>query len=146
MQIKQFYTICTGYCHKENRDTKIDWYDSLRSLKTKDGYFFHLCPFDYPVYTTFEEADQTCRSNWNDLMYENHDNYAKVCEYIMSPTGIWRLCHEWIYSIEEDYTIKIPIQNEKGVYKLFSELIFPEEGEVVEEKVYKDVGRKIRNH
>ena len=138
MQINQFYVIRTGYCHKESGDKKINWYDSVMNMKTKCGYrHFQFHPFEYPVFTTFEEADQACRSDWNDLMYENCDNYAKVCEYTMSSIGIWNLTHEWIYSTEDNFDIKIPIENENGIYTLFSEATFSDEEEKISEKIYK---------
>ncbi len=125
MQLNKIYLIRTGHFHKQNGDTQIDWYD-------KDL-------LQFPVFTTFEEADLACRCDWNNLMYENWDNYAKICEHTMTTWGTWYISHEWIYCTDEDFQIETPLPKEKGVYKLFQEKEISQEGVILKEIVYKEI-------
>ncbi len=140
MELQKFYIIETGAFHPEEGNKEINWYDNLKNETTESGYKrWHFYPFEYPLFTTFEEADKACRSDWNDLMYEGSDNFAKVCEYSMQDYGIWYLSHEWFYTTEDDYEILKPVENDEGVYTLYKEIEFSTDGKRYKEIQYKDL-------
>lgn len=139
MEIKKIYTIITGHFYKENGDKQIDWYDDIKLKISESGYrYFQFHPFEYPIFTTFEEADKACRSDWHDMMFEGWDNYAKICEYT-NEAGLWNLTHEWFYTTEKEYDVLQQIENEKGKYKLFKENSLTEEGIKINEILYKRI-------
>ncbi len=140
MELRKFYIIKTGFFHPDEGNKEIDWYDDLKNETTESGYKrWHFYPFEYPLFTTFEDADEACRSDWNDLMDEIWDNFAKVCEYTMTEDGIWYLSHEWFYTTEDDYEIIKPVENDEGAYTLYKETGFLMNGKRSMEILYKDL-------
>ncbi len=140
MKLNKFYIIKTGYFYPEKNTKEIYWYDDLKNEITEFGYKRgHFFPFEYPLFTTFEEADKACRSDWNGLMYEDWDNFAKVCEYKMTDEGTWYLSCEWFYTTEDDYEIIKPLKNDEGIYKLYKETEFLVNGNRSAEILYKEL-------
>lgn len=143
MEIRKFYIIETGAFYPKKGDKEINWYDYLKKEMTKSGYKrWHFYPFEYPLFTTFEEADKACRSDWNGFMYESCDNFAKVCEYTMTEEGLWYLSHEWFYTTEDNYNVVKPVENDEGSYTLYKEIGFLQNGKHSFEVLYKDLRLK----
>lgn len=128
MQLSKFYIIRTG---RSDSDTGEEfWYETVKTEKLENGYLwseFH--PFEYPLFTTFEEADKACRSDWGGLMYECCDNLAKVQEYTMTDWGTWYISTEWVYSVDG-----MQYNSSSDVYGLCKIRKFSNDGDLVSEE------------
>lgn len=120
MEITKFYVIETG---RKEESQQADWYGSLALKDEKDGFkSYQFNPFEYPIYTTFEEAERSCTGDWQGVMYEYCDNVARILEYSANEEtgGYYQLTHVWNYTHE--MAVK---QGSNSVYTLVSEKAYP---------------------
>lgn len=130
MEINKYYIIKTGKFYPDEGDKEVKW-SERGAQKLSCGYSERdFYPFDNPMFTTFEEADEACRNDWCGMLYEEYFNYAKVLEYTMGRFGDWNLTKEWVYSTDA-YNVNesnpVPYK-EGGIYSLFYERSFSNDG------------------
>ena len=118
MLIERFYIIKTGQPHPADNN-KIYWYEDIEIKEGDFGYKnYQEMPSEYPIFTTFEEAEAACKGDWEGELFEYCDNFAKIMEYTYHHYHGYLLSHEWLYSHEE--AIRQKVEN-KYVYELVSE-------------------------
>lgn len=121
MLIEKFYVIKTGRSETDNN--KIDWYEDIEIEEGEHGYKnYQVIPYEYPIFTSFEEAEAACKGDWEGYLFEYCDYFAKIMEYTYHHYSGYYLSHEWFYSHEEAIRQKV---DSKYVYEFVSEKEYP---------------------
>lgn len=96
MLIEKFYVIETG---RTKADVTIDWYEDIKIEEDSSGYKnYQVKPFEYPIYTSFEEAEKACKGDVEGRLFEYCDYHARIKEYTYYQDYGYFLTHEWNYS------------------------------------------------
>ena len=96
MLIEKFYVIRTGYVKEKTGE--VIWNGELPEDDLRCEFKWNVNePYDFPLFTTFEEADAYCTSETHGKIFENVNWYTKILEYTSDNGRFYQRTHHWLY-------------------------------------------------